>query len=486
MHRLGIIVPYRNRAKHLRSFIREISDYLDKKKIPEYRIIIAEQTDNKDFNRGALLNAGFLEAKNLGCDYVVFHDIDLIPRDVDYSYSDVPQELVGKVVEDGDPHFSMSIEDLNYDYFGGVTLFPVETFEKINGFSNKYIGWGFEDNDLLLRCQEAQVPLSYKNYRQYQAARPAFTFNGVNSYIKAPFLSRFINKEKGLSFAATFKVEDLDLNLNSPYDECAIFCIPGLDAALCYESYGTYKFEVFDNYEDVYSIHTEKYPVGVTLQAVVTFDFKKRYIKLYINGREVGRKQWPEGRYIKFGSSDLYLGVAHPTREIKSNVSRKWLKGQILDFAIFSRTLEASEINHVFRESFYGFNRFNPQLWYSGYVTDGYRLTVPNLSDVADGNTIGDLVDVSLEPLVTLDEFYRVTVPVNRGGVFVTQPHETNGTVDGYWKSWASRENQERYRNAEALGTFKNRDGLNSLQYIVETKEARETTYGSRVLVKFL
>lgn len=484
MHKLGIIVPYRNRADQLQKFLQELPKYLRKEGI-SYSIIVVEQHDAKPFNRGALLNVGFLEAKKQGCDYVVFHDVDLLPRKVDYSYSDVPQELVGKIVENGDPHFTLRIEDLTYDYFGGVTLFPVETFEKINGFSNKYIGWGFEDNDLLLRCQEAQVPLSYKNYRQYQAARPAFTFNGVDSYIKAPFLPRFINKEKGLSFAVTFRVEDLDFSLNSPYDECAIFCIPGLDTALCYESYGTYKFEVFDDYEDVYSIHTKKYPIGVTLQAVVTFDFKNSTIKFYLNGQEVGQRRWSENRKIKFGSSDLYLGVAHPTRDIKSNVSRKWLKGQILDFAIFGRALESGEVGRVFRESFYGFNRFNPQLWYSGYVTDSDEISVPNLSDIADKGTVGDLVNVSLEPLVTPNEFQKVTVPVNRGGIFTTQPHETNGTVDGHYKSWTSRENQERYRNAEALGTFRNRDGLNSIRSIVKSIESQETTYGSKVLVIF-
>jgi hypothetical protein len=27
-------------------------------------------------------------------------------------------------------------------YFGGVTLFPVKAFEEIDGYSNKYWGWG--------------------------------------------------------------------------------------------------------------------------------------------------------------------------------------------------------------------------------------------------------------------------------------------------------------------------------------------------------
>lgn len=486
MHRLGVIVPYRNRAKHLRTFIKSVTEYLQQD-ISDFKIIIAEQTDEKEFNRGALLNAGFLEAKRLGCDYVVFHDVDLLPKKVDYTYSDIPVELVGKIVEDGkDPHFNLEIEDLNYDYFGGVTLFPVEVFEKINGFSNKYAGWGYEDNDLLLRCKEVGFPLETKNCRQLQVTKPAFTFNGSGSYIKTSFPPKFIDKNKGLSFTVNFRVEDLDLDLKAPYDECAIFCIPGLDAALCYESFGTYKFEVFDNYEDVYSIHTEKYPIGITLQATVTFDFKNRFVILYMNGKEIGRKQWPEERQIKFGSSDIYLGVAHPTRVVKSNVSRKWLKGQISDFLVFRRTLSYKEVQKIYREYKAGYNKYEPQIWYSGNVTDSYQLTVTNLSDSPEGVVAGDLVDVTIEPLVTVDEFYKVTVPANRKGIFTEQPHDVNGSQNGYWKSWASRFNQKHYREVESFGTLWKKEGLNTLQYITETVETRETTYGSRVLVKFL
>jgi len=91
-HKLGIIVPYRNRSHQLGLFRRHMSHFLKKKHI-DYEIFIVEQDGAKLFNRGMILNIGFNYAVKRGCDYVVFHDIDMLPLYVDYSYSDIPLHL---------------------------------------------------------------------------------------------------------------------------------------------------------------------------------------------------------------------------------------------------------------------------------------------------------------------------------------------------------------------------------------------------------
>ena len=92
MDKLGIIVPFRNRHEHLSEFKKSIVDYLTKSNI-NFELIIVQQDNARLFNRGMLLNIGFKEAKRLKCNYVVFHDVDMLPIDVDYSYSDTPIHL---------------------------------------------------------------------------------------------------------------------------------------------------------------------------------------------------------------------------------------------------------------------------------------------------------------------------------------------------------------------------------------------------------
>ena len=115
--KLGVIVPYRNRRTHLQEFIPSISNYLNKQKI-QHEIIVVEQSDDKAFNRGKLLNIGVQKALFLKCDYVALHDVDMLPIDVDYSYVNRPTHLATDFVSDeGEKRVIFD------SYFGGVTLF---------------------------------------------------------------------------------------------------------------------------------------------------------------------------------------------------------------------------------------------------------------------------------------------------------------------------------------------------------------------------
>jgi len=175
MQKLGVIVPYRNRYEQLQIFKARISEYLEKKGIP-FELIIVEQDDAKLFNRGMLLNIGFKYAKKMGCRYVVFHDVDLIPYDADYSYSEYPVHLAKNVFESETGKKKESFDQ----YFGGVTIFPEREFRRINGYSNKYWGWGFEDDDLFLRCEVNGCELDTLYLENSRTDYKALSFNGID------------------------------------------------------------------------------------------------------------------------------------------------------------------------------------------------------------------------------------------------------------------------------------------------------------------
>lgn len=146
---LIVIVPYRDRKRHLGIFTKYMAAYLRACSIP-YKIMVIEQEHGKLFNRGKLLNIGFAIADKLDADkanYYIMHDVDMLPIMADYEPCKVPTHLITDA--------SQFANGLPYEgYFGGVTLFPREHFILINGYSNDYWGWGSEDDDLLRRIRK--------------------------------------------------------------------------------------------------------------------------------------------------------------------------------------------------------------------------------------------------------------------------------------------------------------------------------------------
>jgi len=146
MH-LSIIIPYRDRSDHLEVFIRETKGKIN---ADRYDIIVVNQDDDKPFNRAKLLNIGFDYMKDKS-DYFCFHDIDMIPINIDYSYPDKPY------------HLAVNVPQSTISYYGGVNIFNKTDFLKINGFSNEYWGWGGEDDDLLNRIRSVGFDIYRKD-----------------------------------------------------------------------------------------------------------------------------------------------------------------------------------------------------------------------------------------------------------------------------------------------------------------------------------
>jgi len=129
--KLSIIVPYRDRLRHLNKFLPFMQAAL-----PNAEIIIVEQVQGKPFNRGKLLNIGVL---NTDADYYALHDVDMLPVKSDYSFPEYPTLLATKVQQFG---YKMPFAE----YFGGVVLISRQHMVECNGYHNEFWGWGGEDN----------------------------------------------------------------------------------------------------------------------------------------------------------------------------------------------------------------------------------------------------------------------------------------------------------------------------------------------------
>lgn len=155
MEKLAIVVPYRDRESHLEEFLpyMEKSPYLEG---IDFEILVVEQEEGKPFNRGKLLNVGAVESPSAA--YYCFHDVDMLPLVSDYSPISSPTHLAAEAEQ-----FGFKLPYLGY--FGGVTLFGKFDFERINGYSNDYWGWGAEDDDIMHRCIIKGLKPSRKNGR---------------------------------------------------------------------------------------------------------------------------------------------------------------------------------------------------------------------------------------------------------------------------------------------------------------------------------
>ena len=156
--KLAIIVPFRdnkfqNRSQQLKEFIPTMTKYLNNgiKKYNikrEFNIFVIEQSDDKKgFNRGQLLNIGFNLIRDK-YDYVIFHDVDLIPQKLDsngdndgvkwYLFNPIKKPI----------HIGGGwIDKYNfYTFVGGAFSISVKDNIKVNGFPNNFWGWGGEDD----------------------------------------------------------------------------------------------------------------------------------------------------------------------------------------------------------------------------------------------------------------------------------------------------------------------------------------------------
>lgn len=451
-HKLGICIPYRNRKEHLDILIPKLSAHLNSKGI-DHGFYVAHQVDDKLFNRGAMKNIAAKHAFEDGCDYIAWHDVDMIPNeDCDYSY---PAE---KPV-----HISTQLSKYNYgmsypEYFGGVILFTKEQVEKTNGYSNEYWDWGMEDDDLFWRCK---LEGYYKtDYLDTNLADQRFAkFNGYESAVVIEHtkkIKRLTTTDHSISILVRAEQNPLQHPMyligdpNKKYFEYPVFNIPGYDYGISFNNSRAFSFQFWTNmykhnymwakrYEDVWSWIT------------ITVNDDDKIVRFYLNGEELDARygngtQSPmdyTGRLRPYSSKHFYLGASPNTN---SEEPSKFFKGDIAKFYMWDRALGESEVNDL----------------HNNLPVDGLRLNL-NFNNIHE-----DSVDIHLFGLEWSYEDIKIPtnfLPSRRNGTYECLYHSDEGLIDGEWaKGETTARNEKRFITEMQKRTIDYKlDGINGI-----------------------
>lgn len=152
----------------------------------DHEIFVINQADKYRFNRASLINVGYIFTADKGFDYMVMHDVDLIPttHQIKYNYP-----------ENGPVHLaSPDLHPLYHyeNYVGGILLLTHQDFKTCRGMANKFWGWGREDDEFFLRMKEAKLTIN----RPQGVTTGYHTYKHVHDKVRRPRDSKRIGDQK--------------------------------------------------------------------------------------------------------------------------------------------------------------------------------------------------------------------------------------------------------------------------------------------------
>lgn len=468
-HKLGVCVPYRNREEHLHTFVPKVGRFLKEQGI-DFQIYFAHQADDKLFNRGATKNIAAKHAIEDGCDYVVFHDIDMIPEEgADYSY---PTE--------GPRHIATKISQMDYqlkyhEYFGGAVLFTKEHLEATNGYSNDYWDWGMEDDDLFWRCHKEG--LTNNTYlTEKESTYRVLKFSGQDSYAKFP-ISRKLRGLTTKSHTISVLVKAYQQPEKNPifllgdkenrYVEYPILRIPGYDYGLSFNNSRALTLTYWNNFNQHNYMWVKRYDSQWSWITAV-FDADKNESHFYLNGTEVDTKggfgspspfKW-NGKLKTYGINPIYLGTSPSIPEAEGN---KFFKGEIAKTKLWNRALSEKEVSAL-------------------------HIKTPEEGLVYDLDNKEDFELLEKHNIDITEDTFKIPnsiIPYRVEGRFTCLPHEDEGIVDGKFKKGeTTAANERRYVLKMQQGKVDYKaDGIKQLKYEV-VKETILTPWAKMIDIK--
>jgi predicted glycosyltransferase involved in capsule biosynthesis len=145
--------------------------------IPNIKVLYMQNSD--EFRKSTAFNSGAIYASG---DVLCFWDVDVLIRD---SFIKIAYDLIkdgaadhiypfnGTFVDVQKDLFPDFLDQYNFDYIeklwtnkheslhfasgdspGGCTMISKEAFNRMGGYDDRFIGWGFEDTDFLYRSRK--------------------------------------------------------------------------------------------------------------------------------------------------------------------------------------------------------------------------------------------------------------------------------------------------------------------------------------------
>ena len=441
-HKLGICIPYRNREEHLERLVPHLSKHLTEQGI-NHSFYVAHQVDDKLFNRGAMKNIAAKYAFEDGCDYIAWHDVDMLPHEeADYSYPEEhPIHIATKL--------SKYQYGLGYDqYFGGVVLFTKEQVEKTNGYSNDYWDWGQEDDDLFWRCyfEGYTTGRVIKTIKDKKIAN----FNGDTSLITVPTnreISSSLHNDHTITI--TFKAEQQENKVpiwlvgdtQKKFIEYPLLRKDGSWTwGLSFNNSRAVTMVLFDRNNNHHYNWAKRFE-GMWTQVTLSYNSEQKMAYFYINDELISQMNGIKQNTPFPIKNDLRTHDA-----VKSFLlgycphSNSRYKGKISDFKIYNKFFHnISEIETNTND----------------LVLD-YMFTRDNDTDI----------EYTTEDI----EIVENIIPHRREGRFYCLPHIDEGFVHGKWaKGETTARNEKRFVTEMQQGKINHKkDGINSLEYKIK------------------
>ena len=441
-HKLGICIPYRNREEHLERLVPHLSKHLTEQGI-NHSFYIAHQVDDKLFNRGTMKNIAAKHAFEDGCDYIAWHDVDMLPHEeADYSYPEEhPIHIATKL--------SKYQYGLGYDqYFGGVVLFTKEQVEKTNGYSNDYWDWGQEDDDLFWRCyfEGYTTGRVIKTIKDKKIAN----FNGDTSLITVPTnreISSSLHNDHTITI--TFNAEQQENKVpiwlvgdtQKKFIEYPLLRKDGSWTwGLSFNNSRAVTMVLFDR-DNNHHYNWAKRFEGMWTQVTLSYNSEQKMAYFYINDELISQMNGIKQNTPFPIKKDLRTHDA-----VKSFLlgycphSNSRYKGKISDFKIYNKFFHnISEIETNTND----------------LVLD-YMFTGDNDTDI----------EYTTEDI----EIVENIIPHRREGRFYCLPHIDEGFVHGKWaKGETTARNEKRFVTEMQQGKINHKkDGINSLEYKIK------------------